>query len=202
MCLALPALGLLVAAVAGVFYERYVLFTAAGLAMTIPVLVWWLTTPSVLAEVVAGLAILHGFANLSDHALRDDPPALLRLVDCPVIRDTLNRPGPLVINGGPSFLELWHSAGPEVRAKLIYLADPAAELRETGADTVDLGYLALARWTAVPAVPLHEFLRTHDRFDFYSLAPDWMAASLADTGGTLAEIGRDRHGTLYEYRKR
>jgi Dolichyl-phosphate-mannose-protein mannosyltransferase len=119
VCLALPALGVLLGSLAGVFHERYVLFTGAGLVMTIPIVVWWLTTPSVLAEVVAAVVVLHAFANLTEHAFRDPAPARSRLADSHVIADAMRRPGPLVVNGGVRFLELWHSAPPALRAKVM-----------------------------------------------------------------------------------
>jgi hypothetical protein len=58
----------------------------------------------------------------------------------------------------------------------------------------------LARWTALPVVPLEEFVRAHDRFDVYSLGSDWVMTSLSRTGGTLSELGKDEYGTLYEFR--
>ena len=126
-----------------------------------------------------------------------------RLDEHPALVDALGRrPSPLVLSGGVDYLSLWYYAPPDVQPRLLYLADPSAELRETNTDTVDLGYLALARWTPVPAVPLVDFLRTHDRFDLYSLGPDWTIASLTKAGVAFSEIGRDPRGTLYEVRVR
>jgi len=202
MCLALPACGVLLGGVVGVFHERYVLFTAAGFAMVIPLVIWWLTTPSRMAEVVACLTMLHGFGNITEHAFRDPPSVPPRLEDHPAIVDALSRSGPVVLNGSVFYLPLWYYAPPEIRPRLLYLADPGGELRETGGDTVDVGYQALARWTTVPVVPLADFLRTHDRFDFYSTGPDWTTASLSKAGAMFSELRRDGHGTLYDVRVR
>jgi hypothetical protein len=85
---------------------------------------------------------------------------------------------------------------------MIYLADPESQARETGSDTLDRGYLALGRWTSLPAVPLAEFVRTHGVFFMYSLGPTWVEGSLARHGAVLTEVGRDAHGALYEVRTR
>src|SRR5262249_23660762 len=78
VCLALPALGLWIGGVSGVFHDRYVTFTGAGVAITIPLLIWWLTSPSVIAELIVAATVLHGFVHIAHHALRDAPPARVR----------------------------------------------------------------------------------------------------------------------------
>ena len=203
ICLALPAFGVVIGGVIGVFHGRYVTFTAAGFAMTIPLVVWWLTTPRRVAEVVACLTVLYGFGHITRHAVQDPSRMPPRLEEHPALVDALGRrPGPLVLSGGVDYLSLWYYAPSDVQPRLLYLADPLGELRETNTDTVDLGYLALARWTPVPAVPLVDFLRTHDRFDLYSLGPDWTIASLTKAGVAFSAIGRDPRGTLYDVRVR
>jgi hypothetical protein len=206
VCLCLPALGVLLGHWTGVFHWRYVSFTAVGFATTIPLVVWCLTPSNGLGDLLACLVVLHSFGNVTEHAFRDPP----RSPDWQEHRKGLMRamaragpgPGPLVVNGTIDYLPLWYYAPPEARARMIYLADPESQARETGSDTLDRGYLALGRWTSLPAVPLAEFVRTHDVFFMYSLGPTWVEGSLARHGAVLTEVGRDAHGALYEVRTR
>ena len=50
----------------------------------------------------------------------------------------------MVFNGGGTYLEIWYALPASARPRLICLADPQGARRDTGFDTVELGYLALA----------------------------------------------------------
>ena len=84
----------------------------------------------------------------------------------------------------------------------MYLADPAAELDATGVDTVDRGYLALARWTAVAVVPLETFVQTHRRFWLYApgAGDGWIEGRLRSSSASLTAAGADQHGRLFDVR--
>jgi hypothetical protein len=72
-----------------------------------------------------------------------------------------------VISCGVDYLALWYYAPPAARARSTSPIRPAS--CTTPAPTrSDRGYLALARWTPVAAVPLADFISTHRRFWLYS----------------------------------
>lgn len=200
VCLCLPAYGVLLGQWTGVFHERYLSFFAVGFAMTLPLALWCLTPSNGLGDLLACLVVLHGFANLTEHALRDPPPVPDWLTRREGVMQALARPGPLVVNGATSYLPLWYYAPTEARARLIYLADPESQAQETGTDTIDRGYLALARWSSLSARPLADFVRTHEAFHMYSLGTDWVETSLGRHGAVFTEVRRDAYGRLYEVR--
>ena len=145
ICLALPAFGVVIGGVIGVFNGRYVTFTAAGFAMTIPLVLWWLTTPRRVAEVVACLTVLYSFGHIT-RARRPgsaENASTAGGTSCPGRR--ARPPGPLVLNGGVDYLSLWDYAPPDVQPRLLYLADPSGELRKPTRTPLTSGIL---RWRA------------------------------------------------------
>jgi hypothetical protein len=62
------------------------------------------------------------------------------------------------------------------------------------------GYLALARWTLVPVMPLAEFVQTHRRFWLYALGTEdkWIEPRLRSWSASFTPAGGDRSGRLFD----
>jgi hypothetical protein len=115
--------------------------------------------------------------------------------DRPLLTDWLQGDAPIVITGGVDYLPLWFYAPADARPRALYIADPARQLRDTGTDTSDRGYLALARWTDVPVRRLDAFVREHPRFVLYSFGADWIERSLRARQARFVELAREPNGT-------
>jgi hypothetical protein len=105
-----------------------------------------------------------------------------------------------VVTGGTEFVELWYYTPRDRPAHLVYLADPEHELQQTRTDSIDRGYLALARWSDVSISSAGPFLATHREFAFYDCGASWIRTRLQDLGASFEEKERDQKGTLYHVR--
>jgi hypothetical protein len=202
-CLLLPVAGLLLGDYLGIFNERYVLFTIVGVVLALVLGLSSLAPPSGLAQIAAIVGVTAASVHLGSRILSDHERPLNQLEKRPLLAYQLLRsPDPIVIAGTVYYLEIWYNTPAEARSRALFLGDPDGELRENGADSVSRGYIALARWTPLPVVPIDEFVASHPRFWMYSVGPDWIVRSLTRRGATLIEHARDRHdvGTLYEVR--
>jgi hypothetical protein len=199
-CLALPAVGIFVGNTVGrgVFVERYVLFAAVGIAVVIPVMVWRLGPRNGAGELTMFGLLLVMFARMNYQTIEpgrlvfEDP-----LSTRPVLARQLDGPDPVVVTGGIDYLPLWYYASASQKERLVYLADPGAELREGGTDSVDAGYLALERHgdagVQTPAV----FLAEHRQFWLYDQPPNWILADLKSRGAVVREEARESRAVLY-----
>ena len=88
------------------------------------------------------------------------------------------------------------------RTKLVYLSDPERALRARGSDIVELNYLALARWTAVPVDRFDTFVQRHDEFRVYAAGAGWQVDQLRDLPATLTLAGAEAGGRLFVVRVR
>jgi hypothetical protein len=201
-CLAIPAAAAGLGGGTQVFTERYALFGAVGLAVALPHLVWWLTPPGGLGDLAAAIAVTMSFAGVTYHTVADPPRTAGPFDDRPLLATELGGADPTVVTGGVEYLKLWYAAPERARPRTIYLADPAAERSATGIDTVDRGYLALARWTPVPVVAMDEFVAKHHRFRLYSFGSDWVERSLVSRHAAMIVHASEPlgTGTLYDVR--
>jgi hypothetical protein len=205
MALLLPAAGVLIGTIAGgIVAPRYLTLSSVGFALAVPLAIWRLTPDNAVGDLVLCVALLLSLVKSTGRALPGraetfrDPVA----TDRPALAAALATGDPIVITGGPSYLQLWFYAPPGRRASAIYLANPSAELRQTGTDTIDRGYLALSRWTPVPAVESGAFLAGHDTFRLYALEPDWLTLALRTAGASFKELAREGDARLYVVRMR
>ena len=81
---------------------------------------------------------------------------------------------------------------PEARQRVTYLADAHGQKRDTYSDTVERGYMALARWTPVPVVELRDYVKQHPSFWLYVLEPNWALHSIQMMPVTIEEHVRER----------
>jgi hypothetical protein len=199
-CLALPAAGTVLGVLTSAFTERYVVFATVGLAFAVPLLLWWLTPDSGVGDTVAAVSL--GWALLAFTARTGvAPPTWREPMDYhPLLASTLKAPGgAIAMTGGVAFLGIWFNLPGHARQRVIYLADPAAQLRMNGTDTIDRGYLALARWTTVPVARAADFTRTSDKFLLYSFGSGWVEQTLHSMGAVMVEHARDPTGLAVLY---
>jgi hypothetical protein len=178
----------------GVFDRRYAILGAVGIALALPLIVWMLTPANGTGDLVMAATAIVLLAQLSARVFTGPAPWPHPYASRPVLADWLRGSLPVVVTGGVEFLGVWYHAPPGARARMVYVADPAFQLRTTGTDTSDRGYLTLARWTNVPVVPIETFLETHDRFWLYSFGADWIEQSLRERGARFEERGPERTG--------
>ena len=200
MCLAVPAIAVLLGSFTQVFTDRYVVFGAAGLALALPLLVWSVLPPEGIGDWLAASVLAASFVALSAQVIEGRRPPPNQLRDRPFLVDLLKGSLPVAMTGGVAYLEMWWYASDEMRPHAIYLADPAGQRRDTMTDTVDRNYLALGRWSPVPIVRITDFMKTHKHFWLYSFGNNWAERSLRLAGATLREWGRESPaaGILYE----
>jgi len=118
----------------------------------------------------------------------------------PIVAERMKAPDGLVVTGAVDYLSVWYYTPTEFQPRVMYLADPVAELEATGGDTVDRGYLALARWTLVPIVPLDSFIQSHRRFWLFALGNDdrWIEPRLRSWRASFTPGGSDPSGRLFD----
>jgi hypothetical protein len=194
VCLALPAMAALFGAALGVFDPRYALFSCAGLATAVPVAAWCAMPRNGLGDamLLGGFLVVAGLATAKSWQA---PPWWKDLhARRPVLGQALRGDGPVVIDGGADYLPLWYYASADTRDRALYLADPDAQRRATGSDTVDLGYLALARWFPVPVVAMETALQERPAFRLYATGNGWTRGELGRRGASLREVAREADG--------
>lgn len=126
------------------FYAGYVTFAAVGFAMVLPVAAWALFPDNKLGDLLLAATIVVAMAGVVERSLAERGRIRNTAADCPMVVEWLRGEEPLVFNGGGTYLEIWYALPASARPRLIYLADPQGARRDTGFDTVELGYLALA----------------------------------------------------------
>jgi hypothetical protein len=193
-CLAVPAAGFLFGHLTHVFTLRYLVFATAGLAFALPLLLWrWLPDDG-LGELAAVVALVFPLISITVETFRQSPwPPVLE--ERRLLADALRGADPVVIPWGVDYLTLWYSLPVGYRRQALYLADPDGQLRAAGSDTIDRGYLALARWTPVPVQPMGDFLRVHRHFVAYTQEGDWDPDWLVVRGASVVEVAREPAGT-------
>jgi len=200
--LAIPAVAMAIGSVAGrPFAPRYVLFAVVGFAAVIPLTTWRLTSNSSLADLVLCLTLLLPFAKdvagslegvrfASPNPLEGRPQLAQRLVGS----------DPIVLSAGLAYLQFWYYMPADQRQHVVYVADPRSELRTTGTDTIDRGYLALARWTPLAVVDYNTFVREHRAFHLYVCGSSWLGARLREDRALIDRIGYELGCWLYRVR--
>lgn len=208
-CLAIPLAAILLGHWINVFYVGYITFAAVGFAIVLPVVAWALLPGNTIRDLLLAGAMVVAMFPVVNRTLTDRGFVPASAGEYPMVVDWLRGGEPLIFNGGGSYLELWYSLPRDARPRFIHLADPQGARRDSGGfDTVELGYLALSRWTDLPVVPLIEYVAAHPRFWLYSIERNAALLTLREMGAQLIahgeedrrRFGRRRVGTLYEVR--
>jgi hypothetical protein len=190
-----PAAGVVLGViVTGVFVPRYGLPGIVGISLAVAFAI----PRSTRAELVLPLVLLYSTAELLLPVTRPGDPFEPR----PVLADALKSPGPTAITGGLTYLQLWYYAPPALKPRLVYVADPPSARRLARSDTIDLGLLALSRWTTVGAVPFDVFTTQHRTFRVYAYGSGWLLDRLRESGAGLEEQGAEASAQLFLVRLR
>ena len=174
---------------------RYLLSTIPGFVIAIAMTLWRIDRQDSGAQTAACtcLVLLAIAAPINPDRPRFRDPVATR----PLLLDSLHSPSPTVISGGVQFLEFWYYAPTASKSRMLYLADPVAAFERSGSDTIERGYLALARWTALPVEPFAGFVETHRSFRVYETNAGSLTSQL-ETRAALEEIGHEPGGRLYQ----
>ena len=196
-CLLVPFAGVLIGVfVTGVFVPRYVLPGAFGICLMVPLAAGAFGRRPGLAGLVLLAVIAYSYGE-SLVQMRAAPPYQDPVENRIQLVAALRTPGPTVVSSSLTYLQLWYYTAPALRGRLTYLADPHAARGRTGSDTIDRGYLALARWTPVSVQRYDTFIATHPEFRVYSAGSGWLMDELEATGARIELLGPDAGGRLY-----
>jgi hypothetical protein len=206
-CLAIPLVGILLGQLIGAFYVGYITFAAVGFAMVLPTAAWACFPENKVGDVLLAGAMVIAMFPVVNRTLADRGPLRDATQDHPLVVDWLRGEEPIIFSSGLSYLEIWYALPENLRPRFLYLADPQGARRDTDSDTVEVGYLALARWTDLPVVPLGEYVAAHPHFWLYTIDRNATLLTLREMGAQVTlhgqerrRYGRRRLGYLYEIR--
>jgi hypothetical protein len=196
---ALPVAAVALGHAANAFLPRYIAFATVGLVVAITVAVLILNPATGIGDLVLAGMLPTAFVQFSSDVARHPPSWPDPVTGYPGLVDWLKGPNPLALSGGTLFLRTWYALPEDAKARVTYPADPATQHRVNGDDTVDRGYLTLARWTPIRVVPIDDWFREHPRFYLYALEPNWTMEAMKQRGSVI-QRGRERtgEGELYE----
>jgi hypothetical protein len=192
----LPVFAVLLAlGLTGAFAPRYSLMTIAAVSVVLPLAASHAARLPLAGSVIF-LVLATAHVRSAAEVMRSAPfenPVAAR----PLLADSLRRPGPTVAAAQLWFLQLWYYAPPELKPRMVYLADPDRSLQYTGSDTMDRNYLALARWTAVPVQRVETFTEHYRDVRIYSSGSGWLLEWLHGTRAEIEMLGTEPGGQLY-----
>jgi hypothetical protein len=192
-----PVAGVLLGlVVTGVFVPRYILPGVVGLSIAVAYGLWYLSHEAKLVSLVLPAVFVLSLAELLLPVTRLPHPVDSR----PALVASLKTPGPTAVSGGLTYLQLWFYAPPQIKSRLMYIADPELARRYTGSDTIDLGFQALARWTPVNVASWNAFTERNSEFRVYAFGSGWLVEQLRDSGASFEEVDVDASATLYKVR--
>lgn len=191
LSLLIPVMGVgLGLVVTGVFVPRYTMGAVVGLSLVIPLAVWQRDTRVAIAELflcgfLAASFVMSIWPSLVAPPVFQDP-----FLSRPVLRAAVTDGAPVVSSSSLQFLQYWYYTPTVHKGRLRYLADPAEAKKRMRSDTIDRGYLALRRWTAVPIDPYADYVAGHRVFRVHEAGAGWLLAKLDEIGAAKEEIGR------------
>jgi hypothetical protein len=185
-------------AVGGIFVPRYALACVVGLATAVPLLVWRFGDRRGIAQIILAVLLAGRFSQSAYASLSDPPRFVNPVAGRPLFVDALNGPPPVTVTSGLVFLQLWYYTPPAARGRMWFVADPREGLRSTGSDTIDRGFLVLARWTDINVATYGDFVAAHPRFRLYVAGSGWLRQRLLDDHAALQVTGREPGGTMID----
>jgi hypothetical protein len=95
--------------------------------------------------------------------------------------------GPVVVDDGHLFLQMWYYAPAELRARMVFLVDYQAAVRHMGFDTIDGGIFVLRPYADVNAVQYRDFHPPGGEFLVYhnALRPSWVVPKAMEDGAAV-----------------
>jgi hypothetical protein len=182
----------------GVFTPRFVLLAVVGFALVVPIAVSRATWSQPLSGLVLTGVLAFSFGQYAydwlrpGHLVFHDP-----VRERPLLMARLAGPRPVVVTSGLWYLQLWYYAPPQVRGNLLYLVDEQSELRYTGTDTLDRGYLTLRGWAPINVENYATFVAAHHEFEVYAMGSGWLLDQLRADGATIHGDGNEQGIAFY-----
>lgn len=147
---ALPVVGLALAfTVTHQFADRYAIPAIAGVVLLTVTVVATISRGS---TVIGGILLAASVLPFASSLLLHQAPQQNPLEGEPLLREAING-GPVAIDDGPLFLQAWYYLPPDLKSRVFYLADPAAQLEFSGSDNVDLDFQTSLPWIHMPVLP-------------------------------------------------
>jgi hypothetical protein len=193
----LPLVGFMLSRfVTGVAVPRYFLSAIPAIAMALPLFFSRVSSGRQSIELAACGALA---AVVLFGAFRSDRPRFRNPVAERAVFDaSLRSPSLTVVSSSLQFLQLWFYSPPDLKGRMRYLVDPGEALKRTGSDTIDRGYLALSKWTALPVEPYQDFVNKHPSFRVYEAGSGWLLGTLQDADAVIEEIAHEPGARLYQ----
>jgi hypothetical protein len=174
---------------------RYFLTAVPALCIALPLTIWRANRRHTGVELAACTCLV--MLVIAGPLARDRPRSQGPLAQRVLFLDSLRAPSPTVVSGTIEFLQFWYYAPPDLKSRMRYLADPTAARERSGSDTIDRGYLALARWTPLPVERFADFVQTNRSFRIYETESGSLTSRL-EKRAAIEEIGREPGGWLYQ----
>ena len=201
--LLIPVFGILLGlVVTGVFVPRYAMSAVVGASILLPLTVWRTNTKGGIAELFLCGFLAVTFVSSMGASLLSPPVLHDPYLSRPVLQRAVTTEAQVVSASSLQFLQYWYYSPTPQKGRLRYLADPEEARRYMGSDTIDRGYLALRRWTAVPIDRFDEYLPGRDELRVHEAGSGWLLRKLADEGAATEQVGAGPGERLYVVRLR
>jgi hypothetical protein len=201
LSLLIPVLGVgMGVAVTGVFVPRYAMSAVVGVSLVIPLAVWQRQTRWGIGELFLCGLLAITFAMAIRPFLASPPVFQDPFLRRPLLQSAVTSGPPVVSSSSLQFLQYWYYSPSNLKGRLRYLADPEEARKRMRSDTIDRGYLALRRWTAVPVDPYVEYVAGHREFRVHEAGSGWLLGKLDEAGAAREEIGRSPGERLFAVR--
>jgi hypothetical protein len=196
--LLIPLLAVVIGVVfTGVFVPRYAMPGVLGLSLVVPLMVWQRHSRAGMAEVLMCGFLLVALARSVGPSLLSPPIFVDPYSSKPLLQGALTS-GPAVVSSSSlQFLQHWYYTPNALKGRIRYLADVENARRFMTSDTIDRGYIALHRWTAVPIEPYDAFISGHREFRVHEAGSGWLLRKLDEVGATRTELARGPGERLY-----
>jgi hypothetical protein len=195
----LPVWGLLLGYLAtGAYVFRYAFPAVAGLSILFAFVAYRRTAGSFCVGMAMSIAwlilFIQGEVRNYKHLVRRSAE---QRETCDFLRSQGESDQPLVIADAQFFLQLTHCAPSDLGARIVYLSDPEASVRQLGHDTCERALRHLRDWAPLPVADYGPFLATHPHFLLFGNV-GWLKSALAAEGARFEEVARMRTHLLFQ----
>jgi 4-amino-4-deoxy-L-arabinose transferase-like glycosyltransferase len=196
--LLIPLMGVLLGRLlTGVFVPRYTMSAVLGLSLVVPLVIWQRHTRASSAELILCGFLLAAFAQSIGPSLQSPPVFVDPFLSKPLLQSAVTSGTGVVSSSSLQFLQHWYYTPNALKGRVRYLADVENARRFMASDTIDRGYLALHRWTAVPIEPYDAFVAGHREFRVHEAGSGWLLRKLEEVGAARTDLGRGPGERLY-----
>jgi hypothetical protein len=186
--------------VTGAFVDRYAISAIIGFSVLIAFIAAKLFDNA--ASLAAALVIccVGWFAVLQAEAVLGAAPEEPLSTTIKLLQSENESNLPIVASDAHTLIELAHYAPPEISSRLVYLADPAASLKELGHNSVERGMIdLLGPWFHLNITDYNSYKTSHPRFLVYGKFGflNWITKKLQEDGMRIELRGRDGDRFLF-----